>query len=643
MAQLLAQMNKIVQDSAELRAEIAARDAAAAARATEAAAQVEALRGEIAASAARDAAAAAQVEAMRAEIAAAAARDAAQVEAMRAEIAAAAARDAAAAAQVEAMRVEIAAAAARDAAAAAQVETLHVEIAAAAARTEAQIAAASRVGGSPLSPSYAAVGDTALHTLTSARRIFHLQPPPDGASDDEKAPVAAPEDLGRLLACTLERDLVKTITPLLRAARGLDVAPEPSPADPCPLVLVNSEGVAWLDALSPAQPADQLKRPDLFVTWAPFWSGLHTSERGAVGRLAARALQLDGCVRELYEAKRGAGELTSADFGQLVDYHSRLPEKVDGVPTLTRGVLFNARVFWLYESVSAHPVTLTKGSWGAPGSRAALRAFFNAAPEPSAVPLLRFMCGRLGVVPRRIAATDAQPAAAAAAAAAADGAATTRHPPLSAFLGAGASGQVFCVARPPAAGDAAAAAAEAAELPYALKVSSTSSRAVLTYEFETLAQAFEAGAPVVPVVAGSLHFLHTGAEGVYRGGGFLLRDVCARTHVDSRARCVAAFAALHALHAKGFAHGDARLPNLVIRGHGAGAELVWIDMRSAFSGAFLGFSQRTDGRTLAASVLGIGQGGVLPGPVCTALEGVPDGGGAAYNALAAAVWEARPA
>jgi hypothetical protein len=558
MAQLLAQMNKIVKDSAELRAEIAARDAAAAAR--------------------------------------------------------------------------DAAAAARDAATAAQVETLRMEIAAATARTEAQIAAASRVGGSPLSPSYAAVGDTALHTLTSARRIFHLQPPPDGASDDEKAPVAAPEDLGRLLACTSERDLVKTITPLLRAARGLDVAPEPSPADPCPLVLVNSEGVAWLDALSPAQPADQLKRPDLFVTWAPFWSGLHTSERGTVGRLAARALQLDGCVRELYEAKRGAGELTSADFGQLVDYHSRLPEKVDGVPTMTRGVLFNARVFWLYESVSAHPVTLTKGSWGAPGSRAALRAFFNAAPEPSAVPLLRFMCGRLGVVPRRIAATDAQPAAAAAAA---DGAAAPR--PSSAFLGAGASGQVFCVARPPAAGDAAAAAAETAELLYALKVSSTSSRAVLTYEFETLAQAFEAGAPVVPVVAGSLHFLHTGAEGVYRGGGFLLRDVCARTHVDSRARCVAAFAALHALHAKGFAHGDARLPNLLSRGRGVGAELVWIDLRAAFAFASaLTGAQRADRLTLAASVLGTMPGSALPAPVVAAIDAV--GGDEAYATLAAAVW-----
>jgi hypothetical protein len=99
----------------------------------------------------------------------------------------------------------------------------------------------------------------------------------------------------------------------------------------------------WLDALHAPLPAGQLKRPDFFATWAPFWTGRSDAARGAVGRLAARALQLDGCVREFYEAKAGAGELTAADFGQLVDYHSRVRGRV-------RGAVFNARVFWLYES-----------------------------------------------------------------------------------------------------------------------------------------------------------------------------------------------------------------------------------------------------------------------------------------------------
>jgi hypothetical protein len=612
--QPVAQSTEMGEEAAALRADIAAHEAALHAAAAALREEYAAL---IAAAAARDTAAAARAEALREEYAALIAAAAARAEALREEYAA---RDTAAAA--------------RDTAAAAREAALYTRI-------SSRIAAVIESSRAP-SPSSTTVGDRALHALSVMKRIFHLQPPPDGASDDEKAPIATPEDLRRLLAaCTWRSDLVAAVTPLLRAARGLDALPEPSPADPCPLVLVNSEGVAWLDALSAPQPAGHLKRPDLFVTWAPFWSGLQDPDRGAVGRLASRALQLDGCVREVYAATLGVSEPHSGDFGQLVDCHSRLPGNVDGEPTTTRGMLFNASVFWLYESVSAHPVTLTMGSWGAPGSRAAVRAFFSAAPVPSVVPLLRFMCRKLGVVPRRIAATDAQPAAAAAA----DGAAAPR--PSSAFLGAGASGQVFCVARPPAAGDAevAAAAAAAEELLYALKVSSTSLVEELTYEFETLARAFEAGAPVVPVVAGSLHFLLIGVEGVYHGGGFLLRDVCARTHVDSRARCVAAFAALHALHARGFAHGDARLPNLVTRGHGAGAELVWIDMRKGFAGDkgtpdLIRYAQTVDGRSLAASVLGIGREGVFPGPVSTALEGVPGGGSAAYDTLSAAVWEA---
>jgi hypothetical protein len=473
-------------------------------------------------------------------------------------------------------------------------------------------------GNGPLSPSFATVGDEALSALRLAGRIFSLSPPPTGASAAESASVVTPDELQRLRSCTSEHKLVATITPLLRAVRGLDFAPEPSPADPCPLVLVNSEDVAWLDALPTPLPTKQLRRPDLFLTWAPFWWGCKDPERGAVGRLAARALQLDGCVRELYEAKLGDGELTSADFGQLVDYHSRLPGKVGGESITTRGMLFNARVFWLYESLHALPVTLKKGEWGAPGSRAALRAFFDAAPEPPLVPLLRFMSRALGVVPRRVAASDAEPAAG-------DGASQS-----SAFLGAGGSARVFSVARPPAAGGA-------AELLYALKVSSTLSRAELTYEFDTLAQAAAAGAPVVPVVADSLVCYVDDGTGAHCGGGFLLRDVCMRAHVNSQARCAAAFAALHALHAKGFAHGDARLPNLLSRGRGVGAELVWIDLRAAFAFASaLTGAQRADRLTLAASVLGTMPGSALPAPVVAAIDAV--GGDEAYATLAAAVW-----
>jgi tRNA A-37 threonylcarbamoyl transferase component Bud32 len=239
----------------------------------------------------------------------------------------------------------------------------------------------------------------------------------------------------------------------------------------------------------------------------------------------------------------------------------------------------------------------------------------DATPEPPLVPLLRFVCRELAVEPRRITASGVEPAAAEAGARA------------SAFLGAGGSARVFCVAQ-----------LTGAEL-RALKVSSELSRAELTYEFKALKDAAQAGAPVVPVVDGSLTFFIDDATGEFRGGGFLLRDVCTRVDVDSAARCTAAFAALRALHALGFAHGDARVPNLLTRGSGARAELVWIDLRAAAAGA-LESAQRADGRTLAASVLNAAPDAALPLPVVEALAGVPSGGSEAYAALAAAVWAA---
>ena len=523
-------------------------------------------------------------------------------------------------AKMEFIREECAAARAEAATAraeaAARDATARAEAAARDAALRAELAAI-RAGAAetPLSPSYASVGDEALATLTALKRISSIPEPSLDAPAAERAPVATNDDLAQLLTCSSERKLVAAITPLLQAARGFGEAGAAAPAavDPCPRVLVNSESTPWLDALHAPLPPDQLKRPDLFSTWAPFWSGSLVPERGAVGKLAARALQLDGCACEFYEAKLGVGELTPADFGQLVDYHSRVRGAV-------RGVLFNARAFWLYESVRSHPVSLTQGEWGAPGSRAALRAFFDAAAEPPLVPLLRFLCSALSVVPHRVVVgSGIEPAAD-------DLSART-----SAFLGAGGSARVFCVARRGAAGEAA--------VLHALKASSSLSLAELTYEFQTLLQAAAAGAPVVPAVADSLVFFK--GDGKYRGGGFLLRDVCARAVLDSSARCTAAFASLGALHAAGFVHGDARLPNLLARksGASAGAELVWIDMRAAAAaGTLAPLDARDDGRTFAASILGTAPGDALPAPVADALAAVPSGGEEAYAALAAAVW-----
>jgi hypothetical protein len=354
--------------------------------------------------------------------------------------------------------------------------------------------------------------------------------------------------------------------------------------DPCAQLLVNSEKVSWLDSLERPLPPDQRKRPDLFATWAPFWSGRLTAN-GATGKLAARALQLDGCACEFYEAKLGVGELSNADFGQLVDYHSCVRGTV-------RGMLFNAHHFWLLESNRDQPVALTKGLLGAPGSRALIRRFFDAGTEPPLLPLLRSLFQELHVLPRKTAVSAGSQDS-------------------SYFLGAGGSARVFSVTA--ADGE-----------PCALKASLLLSPAELHFEFETMQRAAEAGAPVVPTVPDSLMLLNDASSGEFCGGGFLLRGVCRRAVLSSAALLAEAFAALHELHAAGFVHGDARLPNL-LHSEAAGGKMLWVDLRAGSWQRDSGLvaAQRSDALTLATSALGVEQGGGLPEAVLAALADVP--------------------
>ena len=299
-------------------------------------------------------------------------------------------------------------------------------------------------------------------------------------------------------------------------------------------------------------------------------------------------------MSEFFEAKAGAGELTSADFGQLADYHARVPGRV-------RGMLFNATRMWLYESHDGHPVRLVKAQLGERGSRDLLRAFFDAPrPEPPLVSLLRRLCRDLRVVP----------------AAAALGA--------GAFLGAGASGRVFRVQR---------VGADTSAPALALKVACGRGAAeALTVEFERLRTAAARGAAVVRVVADSLHIV-IGDDGSGLGGGYLMDEVLgAPAPAPSGVRCAAAFAALASLHAAGVAHGDARLPNLLERGDGASG-LVWIDLRAldVITAVSLELQQRGDARSLARSVLGLMVDEPLPSAVADALKAIPRGGADAYR------------
>jgi len=179
--------------------------------------------------------------------------------------------------------------------------------------------------------------------------------------------------------------------------------------------------------------------------------------------------------------------------------------------------------------------------------------------------------------------------------------------------------------------------------PCALKASVIQPRSALKYEYDTMLQAADAGAPVARVIKDSLTF-YTTSDGAYGGGGFLLRDVCKSAECTSVKRCVAAFASLHALHAASFVHGDARLPNLLLRSPRSGVEeLVWADLRLAAADPEPADAQRLDARMLAASLLRgwgkLGDEEPLPVDVTAAARRIPEGGASAYAALARAVWD----
>lgn len=368
-------------------------------------------------------------------------------------------------------------------------------------------------------------------------------------------------------------------------------------------MLVNSERTPWLENLqTPQQPNSKVK-PDLFLTYEPCWVGKVVAG-AAVGQLAGRALQEDGCVIELYEVKAGAGSLSATDFGQLVDYHTHMPG-------LCRGALLNKRSFWLYESLDGIPVQLTQATWEARGSHALFCGFFDAArQEPPLVVVLRSLMRVLGLQ-----------------SCAASGGAG------GALLGVGASGRVFCVQR-----SATGSSAPRAGL-LTLKVSCLASQGDLAMEYALMQAAAARGAPVASVVKDSLRAVALPGTEQYAGGGYLLAEVLQHVSVTSLRRCTSAFAALQALHGCGMAHGDARLPNLLARrseaeSEGDDGQLVWIDLRNA---ACAVWSQRADARQLAVSVLALGEEDALPGAVARALQGVPQGGAPAYAALAAAV------
>ena len=251
------------------------------------------------------------------------------------------------------------------------------------------------------------------------------------------------------------------------------------------------------------------------------------------GGLADARFQRDGCVGAILEAKF-RGQLTPAHLGELVKYHRLIPRGC-------RGMLFNERQFWLYISMDGYPVRLVKCTWATPGAGDLIRSFFNDEPPPPppfVVVLRRLLLTlRLRPAPK-------------------DG---------TAFLGAGASGRVFAVQHN---------SEEESPHPMALKVvvAHEGWHQDLSREFDALQAASKLGAPVIPVVEGSLQL---GDD----GGGFLLAR-CGRpfpTGKIGRTACNDAFAALASLHGYKVLHGDARLPNLLL----VDREARWVDLSRA--------------------------------------------------------------
>jgi tRNA A-37 threonylcarbamoyl transferase component Bud32 len=447
-----------------------------------------------------------------------------------------------------------------------------------------------------------------LRTLEVLQQLDRVE---EFAGDEAAgAAVLDAEQQALLAGCTSETEVVKHLTPALWRLR---VANDDS-EDACRDVLVNGENSGgWLDDPVTPLPDHMRLKPRLFKAprmCVEVREGTGSQGSGdcyVFGRLAGRCLQLDGCVRELYEARVQA--LTLTDLGELVRYQQL-------IPGACRGMLFNGRHFWLFASLHGCPMTLVRGAWCAPGSASRICRFFDAEqppqlpPPPPLVPLLRqLLCAlRLRPAPER----------------------------GSCFLGGGGSGRVFAVERVEQA-------ARAAERMALKAVASSAADDVLwahslTREFRAMQRAAAQGAPVVPVVADSLRLL----DGV--GGGFLLARCGAPFDATaSAAACAAAFASLAALHARDVLHGDAQLPNLLL----VDGVTAWVDVsanamaRAEYPKEFA-TARHVDASALARSVLlAVGvQSRPLPAAVTAALAAYDDASTERVRALADAVWAA---
>jgi len=401
--------------------------------------------------------------------------------------------------------------------------------------------------------------------------------------------VITPAQQARLSRCTSEAEIAACVTPSLQQ---LCIANNDAD-DLCPMVLVNGKRYRWLQVDADGGRGDYDLNPHLWASWKPF---VHfTDDACTQGILGGAALQQTGGIAGFAEA---AGvPVTSEAFGKLVAYHACV-----GTATC-HGMLFNKDAFVLLLTVGGHPVKRIDGKLTQAGSAKVIRDFFKGVEAPPLVQALRLLLAKLKT--------------------------SCLHVDGRCYLGSGAHGHVFTVAGP------------AGAAPRALKVvlSNLANRHRLATEFACMEAAKAAGAPVVRVVASSLHTRKMGDDAF--ASGYLLEDV--GTGVDprvgrtSKTTITKAFQALAALHLKRVIHGDARLANLVI----VGGAYKWIDLcfavqpaaEDAFTSAAL-----LEATHLARSVLVLRSTEPLPDAVAAAVAEYDPADVDSTTAIVTALW-----
>ncbi|KAG2759235.1 hypothetical protein Pcac1_g28712 [Phytophthora cactorum] len=286
----------------------------------------------------------------------------------------------------------------------------------------------------------------------------------------------------------------------------------------CGMVFVNSERYQWLSQ-SPLVTKDTDLKPDGFATHRGMYRR-RDAPHGQVQR--PDGLRFGEAEKELFDCLilfESKISITKAGFGQVVRYLENLCPKTSG-----SAILFDRESFWLINSYKAVITKIEKAKWVGKGSKQLFQNFITDNISPW-VARLSNACSALGV--------DVVEG--------------------EAFLGRGAYGRVFKVIRQDG-------------TILALKVVEIRSVGRLHQEAKALTMARDTGLTVSPV--GELIETPDCAALLLSPVGESLPRPTTRREVRNL------FEMLWQLHENGLAHGDPRVPNVILNGE----ERLWIDL-----------------------------------------------------------------